>query len=171
MILNKKQILERLNHNPPIVSNIRDIKTQIQPAGLDLTLKEIYMFMSGGCIDFDNSCRFLSDTMKLGMESATKYFIPKGVYHILLNETFNIPTDIVAFTTSRSSLQRCGATIYRGFFDPGFNGKGMVLLNVLNPSGITLFKDARICQMEFHIIDKTDGYNGIYIDGEKNVSN
>lgn len=65
MILNKQEILSRINNKPPMVSNIKDINLQLQPAGLDLSLKNVFVFNSAGCIDFDNSERVLSKKHQL----------------------------------------------------------------------------------------------------------
>lgn len=74
---------------------------------------------------------------------------------------FNMPLDIVGLTISRSSIQRCGCSIEQGFFDPGYIGGGLILLNVFN-DGLYLKQDARICQMAFHLINPTESYNGAY---------
>lgn len=162
MILNKAQIKERLFlKSPPMVRNIKDLSIQLQPLALDLTIAEIFNWGSAGRLDFDNSERLLSERFVIRPDN-NYYYLKPGSYQILLNELFNMPLDIAGFTTSRSSLQRCGATIERGFFDPGFVGEGVSLLIVMNSHGIYLKKEARIAQMEFHLIETTEGYNGIY---------
>ena len=55
MILNKKDIELRLSHNPPMVSNLINKDIQLQPTGLDLTVKNISKWTSAGHLDFDNS--------------------------------------------------------------------------------------------------------------------
>lgn len=165
MILNKSQIIDRLNNKPPMVSNIKDIVLQLQPTGLDLTVKSIYKWKSAGTLDFDNSNRKLSEKHKVSCDYnfvKNRYYLTQGSYQVELNELFNIPLDVVGFTISRSSLQRCGAAILTGFFDAGFVGKGVSLLEVYNPHGLYIYKDARICQMAFHLTEKTEGYIGVY---------
>jgi len=167
MILNKKQIEQRLAHNPPMVTNLKDAKVQLQPTALDLTVKDIYKFCSAGCLDFDNSKRELSLKDRIQPDPNGKYYLPFGCYQVELNELFNMPLDVVGKTVSRSSLQRCGAAIEVGYFDPGFVGMGVSLLIVFNSEGIFLFQDARICQMEFEFTELTEGYNGKYQEEEK----
>lgn len=162
MILNKKQIEQRLANNPPMVTNIKDLKLQLQPTCLDLTIKDIYKFKSAGCLDFDNSKRKLSLKYLIQPHPNGEYDLPTGYYQIECNERFNMPLDIVGKTISRSSLQRCGATIEGGYFDPGFVGKGVSLLVVFNSEGLILFRDARISQMEFELTEPTESYNGAY---------
>lgn len=163
MILNKKQIEELILKSPPMITGYVDLETQLQPSGLDLTAGIVRQFESAGEIDFDNSQRQLSRLFEYPFfQDDHRTFLEQGVYSIIVNEKFRIPTHITAFTTSRSSVQSCGAFVPRGFFDPGFIGDGRVMLVVPNKHGIWLRPNARICQMEFHSIDETEAYNGIY---------
>ena len=59
MIVPGKKILEA-----KAVSELTN-ESQIQPAGVDLTLKEVHSFEDAGEIDFDNSKRRISKTKKL----------------------------------------------------------------------------------------------------------
>jgi deoxycytidine triphosphate deaminase len=161
MILNKNEIELRIKSDPSMVSNIKDLKLQLQPAALDLTVKNIFSFMTAGYLDFNNSNRLLSLVNKCYFDELG-FSLGRGVYQIEVNETFNMPLDVVGTTVSRSSLQRCGCAILQGYFDPGFIGKGVVLLNVLNSHGLYLYENARVCQMVFHSINPTEGYNGKY---------
>lgn len=161
MILNKKQIEERLSHNPPMVSNLVDKNIQLQTTGLDLTIKNIFKFTSAGQLNFDNSTRKLS-TKHIIKSRTGEYYLAPGSYQIELNEIFNMPLDVVGETISRSSLQRCGAAILTGYFDPGFIGNGVSLIEVYNQKGLFVSKNARICQMVFHLTEKTESYNGVY---------
>ncbi len=167
MILNKFQIKQRIESNPAMVSNIKDLNHQLQPAGLDLTVSRVFKWESAGCLDFDNSGRYLSEKTEVkplfnGKITYDKYYLEQGCYQIELNEVFNIPTDVLGFNVPRSSSQRCGVSILQGYFEPGFIGKGYSLLVVYNPKGFYLYKDAKICQMIFHLTESTEGYNGIY---------
>lgn len=161
MILNKAQILSRIKESS-MIKNIIDINSQLQPVGVDLTVSKIYRYNSIGTIDFDNSKRILSEKYEMPYDENNRYYLKQGCYQVELNETLNIPLDIVAKTTSRSSLQRCGATIDEGFFDPGFCGSGFSILNVYNPHGLYLYKNAKVCQMSFHTTELTEPYRGIY---------
>lgn len=101
MILNKKQIKERLNNNPPMVTNLKDINVQLQPTSLDLTVKNIYTWASSGCLDFDNSKRKLSEKDLIKPDSDGRYYLPAGNYQIEVNELFNMPLDVVGKTISK----------------------------------------------------------------------
>ncbi len=63
----------------------------------------------------------------------------------------------------RSSLFRSGALLSAGVMDAGYKGAVGGLLQVVNPFGLRLEKDARVAQMAFHQMrEKVDGYNGVY---------
>lgn len=171
MILNKKQIEERLSHNPPMVSNLMDKTVQLQTTGLDLTVKTISKWESAGHLDFDNSKRKLSAKHTLTPREGGDYYLVPGSYQIEVNELFNMPLDIVGKTVSRSSLQRCGCAIWEGYFDPGFVGNGVILLAVANRNGLFMSQNARICQMIFYLTEKTESYNGVYKNKTNEVTN
>ncbi|MDD5453873.1 MAG: deoxyuridine 5'-triphosphate nucleotidohydrolase [Candidatus Ratteibacteria bacterium] len=162
MILNKNQIAKRILNDPPMVDNIIDLNVQLQPTGLDLTVKKIYKWASAGELDFDNSRRILSEKVEIELDKNGWYQLAPGSYQIEVNELFNMPLDVAGETIFWSSLQRCGAAIETGFFDPGYIGKGVCLLIVSNKYGLYLSENARVCQIIFHETEKTEGYNGVY---------
>ena len=89
--------------------------------------------------------------------------LKEGAYKIRTNETVNIPNDLTAISFPRTSLLRMGAFTQNGVWDAGFKGKSEFILVVENPNGIRLKQNARITQLIFERINKTDkGYNGIY---------
>ena len=162
MILNKKDIELRLSHNPPMVSNLIDKDIQLQTTCLDLTVNNISKWTSAGHLDFDNSKRKLSSKYTLKPMANGEYYLAPGCYQIELNELFNMPLDVAGITISRSSLQRCGAAILTGFFDPGFVGIGVSLMEVYNHDGLFVSQNARICKMVFQLTRETESYNGMY---------
>lgn len=47
--------------------------------------------------------------------------------------------------------------------DSGYKGSIGAMLQVVNPHGITLHKNARLAHMVFHQMTETvEGYNGVY---------
>lgn len=63
----------------------------------------------------------------------------------------------------RSSLFRSGALLSAGVMDSGYEGAIGGLLQVVNPTGLPLYRDARLRQMVFHeMAEKVEGYNGVY---------
>lgn len=138
-------------------------ESQIQPAGADLTLKEVHGFEDAGEIDFDNSKRRISGTRKLEFESGILH-LKQGCYKIIYNEYVSIPLGCAAFGYPRSSLLRCGADIRCAVWDPGYHGRSESLLVVNNPHGITLHEKAKVMQLVFVKLESVAhrGYEGKY---------
>jgi dUTP pyrophosphatase len=167
-----------------IVRNIRSPPTQCQPCGIDLTLKRILNFTSPGSIDFSNTHRRTSSTEELPFRPCAENYtsstscpspdpesesefgfvdLPFGVFLVEFNETVDVPLDLMGQIFVRSSLVRSGALIHAGVMDSGYHGAVGALLQVMNPHGLRLFKDARIAQLVFHqMSEKTEGYKGVY---------
>lgn len=63
----------------------------------------------------------------------------------------------------RSSLWRSGATLTAGVVDAGYEGALAALLDIKNPAGTVLHKDAKLGQIVMHQLEeKVAGYCGIY---------
>jgi len=137
--------------------------SQYQPAGIDVTLKEVKKFDSPGRIDFDNSTRKISDTSVLDYNEEEVHLNP-GSYKVVFNEYVKIPEDAAAICLPRSSILRCGADLNCALWDPGYEGRSEALLVVYNEHGITLKKNAKIGQLVFiRLSEKTDSlYHGQY---------
>ncbi|MBN2478350.1 deoxyuridine 5'-triphosphate nucleotidohydrolase [Candidatus Micrarchaeota archaeon] len=137
--------------------------SQYQPAGVDITLKEVYEFESAGKIDFDNSERKISEVKPLSYNSDEVHLNP-GSYKVIFNEYVKIPGHLVGLCLPRSSLLRCGVTLETAVWDPGYEGRSEALLIVSNPKGLVLKRNAKIGQMIFvKLAEKTDSlYEGKY---------
>lgn len=137
--------------------------SQYQPAGIDITLKEICEFKSAGKIDFDNSERKISDVGTMNYENEEVKLSP-GAYKVVFNEYVKIPSDVAGLCLPRSSLLRCGVTLECAVWDPGYKGRSEALLIVRNSHGVTLKRNAKIGQMVFiKLLDKTkELYSGAY---------
>jgi len=123
-------------------------ESQYQPAGIDITLKEVLAFTSAGKIDFDNKERKISDVQSLHYENEELNLQP-GAYKVIFNEYVKIPKDVAGFCLPRSSLLRCGLTLECAVWDPGYEGRSEALLLVKNPHGAILKRNAKIGQMVF----------------------
>lgn len=56
-----------------------------------------------------------------------------------------------------------GSLVDAGVVDYGYSGTAGALLQLVNPQGLQLWKDARLAQMVFHQMSlTTEGYKGIY---------
>jgi dUTP pyrophosphatase len=163
-LLSSTELRKLIQAQPSLIENAVDVETQIQPNGLELTLKEIKTIEGAGAVDFDNSERKLPDTGNLEFESDGWIHLPPGIYKVLFNEIVNIPMNLAAIAKPRSTLIRCGATLETAVWDAGYRGRSESMLVVYNPAGFRLKKDARIMQLLFYTLDKEveKGYSGMY---------
>lgn len=156
----RKLITERV---PPLISDWVSLEVQLQPAGFDLTVREVRTFESDGYLDFDNSRRRVADTSPIPFDESGRVRLGKGAYLLVFNEYLRLPLDIVALAKSRSSLLRSGATVETAVWDPGYEGRGRALLVVYNDHGIVLERNARVVQLVFFkVLNATSGYAGAY---------
>jgi dUTP pyrophosphatase len=166
IIPGRKLILQK------IIQNVRSTNIQAQPCGVDLTLKRILTWKSSGTLDFDNSRRSNAESETLPFQSDASRDISsdsnfvdliQGSYLMEFNETVRVPLDVMGQIFVRSSLFRSGAVIHAGVMDSGYNGAIGCLLQVVNPHGLRLWRDARLAQMVFHqMSEATEGYSGTY---------
>ena len=148
MVLSSKQIRELVT-SQKLVYDYLDLEKQLQPASFDLTLAKVFRIASEGAVDFDNSKRVISKTEEIPFDSEGWVTLPKGVYKAQYAEAVKVPANVVGITFCRSSLSRCGADVYNGYWDPGYEGRGESMLIVHNEHGIRLSKRAKIAQIAF----------------------
>jgi len=147
-ILTDEQIRARLHGDTPLLQGLVDENTQVQSCGVDLTVRTVSTFDSRGSVDFDNKNRAMSERTPLDWIDGWVQ-LPSGAYHITYNELVTLPDDIMALAYPRSSLLRCGVTLYTAVWDPGYSGRAEALLVVHNAHGFTLGKDGRVAQLVF----------------------
>lgn len=135
-------------HSNKLVSGHK-FENQRQPAGFDLTVESVWQFEGAGAIDGDNSKRKLPKTAQLAWNADGSLHLPPSCYKIIFNETVSIPADCAAIARSRSSLLRMGAAVHTALWDPGYSGRSEALLQVMNPAGLTLHRDAKVVQLCF----------------------
>jgi len=163
-ILSREDILKMLKASPPLVDNLFDIQQQVQPNGIDLTLKEIALLSSSGSLGLSNESRALSSTSPLVFDGLGRIDLLPGCYLVTYNEVVNIPRNIIALATPRSSLLRCGVSIHSAVWDAGYSGRSQSLMMVYNPRGFRIYRNARIIQMVFLLLSRevAQGYQGIF---------
>jgi dUTP diphosphatase len=161
-ILSREDILKMLKASPPLVDNLFDIQQQVQPNGIDLTLKEIALLSSSGSLGLSNESRTLSSTSPLVFDGLGRVDLLPGCYLVTYNEVINLPKNIMALARPRSSLLRCGVSIHNAVWDAGYSGRSQSLMVVYNPQGFRLYRNARIVQMIFFLLsrDVAQGYQG-----------
>ncbi|KAJ7470347.1 deoxyuridine 5'-triphosphate nucleotidohydrolase [Mycena latifolia] len=145
-----------------IIRGVQSHPLQVQPCGVDLTLLRISRWTSMGIIDFGNVSRKTAATEELPFVNDSLHLGP-GAYLVQFTETVCTPNDAMGEIYVRSSLFRSGATIHAGLMDVGYSGSVGALLQVLNPHGIQLHRNARLAQLVFHEMkEKVIGYSGVY---------
>lgn len=147
-----------------LVRNLRHIKSQRQPCGIDLTLRQISKWTSAATIDFDNSARQGAKTSILPFDKVFQTItLPPGAYLVEFNESVKIPLNCVATVHPRSTLWRNGLSLSTGIVDAGYEGPMGSLLHVMNLNGVVLYDNAKLGQIVFQEMRESVGaYRGVY---------
>lgn len=162
-VLTRNDLKELLKREPPLIEGYIDIEQQLQPNGIDLTLREVSMLQTPGKIAVSNSQRVVSSLSPLVFDGLGYIQLAPGIYSITYNEVVNLPQDIMALATPRSSLLRCGVTVNTAVWDAGYCGRSESLMVVYHPQGFQLQMNARVIQLVFfRLTDHTQGYQGTY---------
>ncbi len=162
-ILSKQDIQRLLQQEPPLIEDYINLEEQMQPNGIDFTLREVALLQSSGKIAIENSQRLVSDLSPLVFDGLGFIDLVPGAYIITFNEIVHMPKNVMALALPRSSLLRCGVTIHTAVWDAGYSGRSQSLMVVHNPQGFRLQRDARIVQLVFfQLTRETEGYRGAY---------
>ena len=162
-VLSKQDIHGLLQQQPPLVEGCINLDQQLQPNGIDFTLREVALLQSSGKITVDNNQRRVSDLAPLVFDGMGYIDLTPGAYIITYNEIVHLPRDVMALAAPRSSLLRCGVTVNHAVWDAGYSGRSQSLMVVYNPHGFRLQKNARVVQLVFlKLTEETEGYQGIY---------
>lgn len=147
-----------------IVRNLLSATQQAQPCGVDLSVRRVLNWTSLATIDFDNSHRQAANTSELPFRHEKGVVtLAQGSYLVEFNEAVRIPLDCMGQIFVRSSLWRSGALLTAGVIDPGYEGALGALLDVRNPNGIVLYRNAKLGQITLYKLEqKVAGYSGIY---------
>ena len=162
-ILSKQDIRRLLEQEPPLIEGYINLEEQVQPNGIDLTLREVALLQSAGKIGVVDSQRLVSDLAPLVFDGLDFIDLVPGAYIVVYNEVVHLPKNVMALATPRSSLLRCGVTVNTAVWDAGYSGRSQSLMVVYNPQGIRLQRNARIVQLVFlQLTQETEGYQGVY---------
>ncbi|GAI14476.1 unnamed protein product, partial [marine sediment metagenome] len=162
-ILSKQDIQGLLQQEPPLIEDYINLEEQVQPNGIDLTLREVALLQSSGKIAAMDSQRLVSDVAPLVFDGLNFIDLMPGAYIITYNEIVHLPKNVMALATPRSSLLRCGVAINTAVWDAGYSGRSQSLMVVYNPQGFRLQRNARIVQLVFlKLTQETEGYQGAY---------
>lgn len=148
--------------NPDILAELLGLsQQQLDVSGMRLSLDSIFKFGSGGMLK--ESVRELPIYEEIKCFEGNCHLAP-GSYLIRYSEKVKVPDDSIAISFPRSSLIRMGATIFSAVWDPGYEGRGVGLLQVFNPHGIVIEKGAQVAQLVFIKMVKRASvkYSGVY---------
>ncbi|KAJ7085648.1 hypothetical protein B0H15DRAFT_753291, partial [Mycena belliarum] len=87
-----------------IVHGLLSAKSQVQPCGIDLSLKRVLAWTPAGAVDLDNTHRKTAATTELPYEKGTgpdasdadsglRMHLGPGAYLVEFNETIDVPLD------------------------------------------------------------------------------
>ena len=162
-ILSKQDIHRLLHQEPPLIEGYINLEQQVQPNGIDLTLREVALPQSSGKIAIMDSQRLVPGLAPLVFDGLGFIDLMPGAYVVTYNEVVHLPKDVMALGQPRSSLIRSGVTIEMGVWDAGYAGRSQSLMVVYNPRGVRLQRNARIVQLIFlQLTEETEGYRGVY---------
>jgi len=160
-VLSRQDIHRLLQQEPPLLEGYIDLEAQVQPNGVDLTLREVAMLQSSGKIAVSE--RLVPDLAPLVFDGLGFIDLMPGPYIITYNEIVHLPNNIMALAQPRSSLLRSGVTMHGAVWDAGYSGRSQSLMVVHNSRGFRLQKDAAVVQLVFtRLTGDTDSYTGAY---------
>jgi dUTP pyrophosphatase len=152
-VLSHQQIRDLIQSPTPLVASFRDLETQLQPNGMDLTVQSLARFQDPGRLGTANTDRRLATTEELPFDERGEVYLLPGPYLVTLNEVVHLPNKITALARPRSSLLRSGVAMHNAVWDAGYHGRSQAMLVVYNPHGFTLARDARILQLVFFTLE------------------
>jgi len=163
VVLSKQDIQRLLQQEPPLIEGYINLEQQVQPNGVDLTLREVALLQTSGKITISDSQRLVSDLAPLVFNGLGFIDLMPGAYIVTYNEIVHLPKNVMALARPRSSLLRCGVTINTAVWDAGYSGRSQSLMVVYNSQGIRLQRNTRIVQLVFfQLTGETEGYHGAY---------
>lgn len=165
--LNRDAIAALLAGDPPLLEECPDLRGQLQPNGIDVTVRSVASFppeAGAGAIGVSDADRALPGSTELDFGRDGWLVLPPGHYLVTFNEVVNLPRWLMALGRPRSSLLRMGVSLHTAVWDAGYRGRSHTLLLVHNAAGFRLQRDARIAQLVFFPLSAPDaaGYDGHY---------
>lgn len=163
--LGREELRRRITADRPLLVDWLDLDQQIQPNGVDLSLRQVSRLDGPGLLAADNAGRRLPSAIPLDFDGAGFLDLPPGPYQVVFNEIVDLPNDLMALGRPRSSLCRCGVLLHTAVWDAGYRGRSTALLVVANPAGFRVQRDARLLQLVFFPLDAPvdHGYRGAYL--------
>ena len=147
-------------------------EASIQPASYDLTLsrnfkkikKQDCIYPNKTYVDFDEPCE-VEDVPYVSSTHEGVIIRPGEFLLGASNEIVNLPIDVGALVSSRSSLGRMGISLVFGtWVDPGYAGNISIQIYNASPNPVRLIEGMRVMQLIFmQLTDKSvSPYNSKY---------
>jgi dUTP pyrophosphatase len=162
--LSREQLRALILGPQTLLRDYPSLDDQLQPNGFDLTLHSVFRHEGRGTVGVDNSQRVLPDLVDCPFDDDGFVTLQPGPYHIVYNEIVRLPAWLMGLGRPRSSLARSGVAIHTGVWDAGYEGRSTSLMQVINPHGFRVARDARVLQLVFITLSASSerGYDGIY---------
>jgi dUTP pyrophosphatase len=163
-VLTREELWQLLGGETPLVSCMPDPQAQVQPNGIELTLRSVARLAEPGAIGVADHERRVAKTIPLDFDAEGWLHLELGCYRITYNEVIHIAADMVALARPRSSLVRSGVTVETSLWDSAYHGRSESLLIVFNVFGCDIKQNARMIQLVFFKLNKpvAQGYAGKY---------
>lgn len=163
MIVNPRYILDY-----KIIQGIDYPEEQLQQNGIDITLDKLFrvegdMILGVARKRMPNFIEILPIYDEI--EGCEMFDLEPGQSYVFnAYEYVEIPKDLMATMTTRSTFNRVGVRITSGIWDSGFRGTlGGLITTASIP--VRIARDARIAQVVFHKAESASMYNGQYQEG------
>ncbi len=127
------------------LQNIINENMQVQPAGIDLTVRHVFKIVTEGYVGFEE--RRMPKYEEVPLKNDV-WKLKKGAYKVVINEIVYVPEDAVALCFPRSTLLRMGVDVRCALWDPGYYGRSEVLM-IVHVDEVVIEKNARIAQLIF----------------------
>lgn len=153
-LVEKKQLVENLSE--------RELKNP-EGAGFDLRVGEIYKIKGVGFLGIEERSTPRAELIaRYVPQEPKKVFLRGGVYYLLKTvENVNLPENILAISTPRSTLFRSGVYVFGGQVPPGYRGGLTMGIYNFRDQDFELEMGARVIHiMFFQVQGKTNLYRG-----------
>lgn len=158
-----------------ILRNLISATEQLQPCGVDLTLRRVRRWTSTPILDFDGSTWRAANTRELQFADNTApqdtaydsagdrvacLRLGPGAYLVDFNESCRMPPGYAGQIFARSSVWRSGAGLAAGVVNAGYDGSLGAVLEVKHKFGVLLRRDAKMAQFVVHRMEEEEGEEG-----------
>lgn len=152
MILGPKALLERVKEQKLVEGLAERELTNPEGAGFDLQLGEVYSISGEAFLGVTERHTAEVELLEKHVEGETRSIIikPGEFYLAKLIEVVNMPEDLTASITPRSTTYRSGLYIRAGNVPPGYCGGLVFGIKNEGPVPVTIEMGARVVHIQFH---------------------